>query len=243
MPTVVDPANRERIAALLRFATTAPGGETASVSLKDYVGRMKEGQDKIYYVTADTPDAARSSPQLEIFRKKGIEVLLLADRVDEWMLSFLHEFDGKPLASVAKGGLDLAALADEQEKAAQQQSSEEFKDLAERVKSALGERVKDVRVSARLTESAACIVSDEHEMSGHLQRLLKAAGQKTPESPPILELNPHHPLVARLKTDERGLADWAQLLLDEATLAEGGALNDPAAFVQRVNRLLLDGGR
>jgi len=238
-----DPANRERIAALLRFATTAPGGETATVSLKDYVGRMKQGQDKIYYVTADTPEAARSSPQLEIFRKKGIEVLLLADRVDEWMLSFLHEFDGKPLASVAKGGLDLAALADEQEKAAQQQSSEEFKDLAGRVKSALGERVKDVRVSARLTESAACIVSDEHEMSGHLQRLLKAAGQKTPESPPILELNPHHPLVARLKTDERGLADWAQLLLDEATLAEGGALNDPAAFVQRVNRLLLDGGR
>ncbi len=238
-----DPANRERIAALLRFATTAPGGETATVSLKDYVGRMKQGQDKIYYVTADTPEAARSSPQLEIFRKKGIEVLLLADRVDEWMLSFLHEFDGKPLASVAKGGLDLAALADEQEKAAQQQSSEEFKDLAERVKSALGERVKDVRVSARLTESAACIVSDEHEMSGHLQRLLKAAGQKTPESPPILELNPHHPLVARLKTDERDLADWAQLLLDEAVLAEGGALNDPAAFVQRVNRLLLDGGR
>jgi molecular chaperone HtpG len=238
-----DPVNRERIAALLRLATTAPGGETATVSLKDYVGRMKEGQDKIYYVTADTPDAARSSPQLEIFRKKGIEVLLLADRVDEWMLSFLHEFDGKPLASVAKGGLDLTALADEQEKAAQQQSSEEFKDLAGRVKSALGERVKDVRVSARLTESAACIVSDEHEMSGHLQRLLKAAGQKTPESPPILELNPHHPLVARLKTDERDLADWAQLLLDEATLAEGGALNDPAAFVQRVNRLLLDGGR
>ena len=238
-----DPANRERIAALLRFATTAPGGETATVSLKDYVGRMKQGQDKIYYVTADTLDAARSSPQLEIFRKKGIEVLLLADRVDEWMLSFLHEFDGKPLASVAKGGLDLAALSDEQEKAAQQQSSEEFKDLVERVKSALGERVKDVRVSARLTESAACIVSDEHEMSGHLQRLLKAAGQKTPESPPILELNPHHPLVARLKSDERDFADWAQLLLDEAVLAEGGALNDPAAFVQRVNRLLLDGGR
>ncbi len=238
-----DPANRERIAALLRFATTAPGGETATVSLKDYVGRMKEGQGKIQYVTADTLDAARSSPQLEIFRKKGIEVLLLADRVDEWMLSFLHEFDGKPLASVAKGGLDLAALADEQEKAAQQQSSEEFKDLVERVKGALGERVKDVRVSARLTESAACIVSDEHEMSGHLQRLLKAAGQKTPESAPILELNPHHPLVTRLKSDDRDLADWAQLLFDEAMLAEGGSLNDPAAFVQRVNRLLLNGDR
>ena len=170
-------------------------------------------------------------------------MLLLADRVDEWMLSFLHEFDGKPLASVAKGGLDLAALADEQEKAAQQQSSEEFKDLVERVKGALGERVKDVRVSARLTESAACIVTDEHEMSGHLQRLLKAAGQKTPESAPILELNPHHPLVTRLKSDERDLVDWAQLLFDEAMLAEGGSLNDPAAFVQRVNRLLLNGGR
>jgi molecular chaperone HtpG len=238
-----DFANKEKIAALLRFASTHTDTTEEGVSLADYVGRMKEGQDKIYYVTADTLDAARSSPQLEIFRKKGIEVLLLADRVDEWMLSFLHEFDGKPLASVAKGGLDLAALADEQEKAAQQQSSEEFKDLVERVKGALGERVKDVRVSARLTESAACIVSDEHEMSGHLQRLLKAAGQKTPESAPILELNPHHPLVTRLKSDERDFADWAQLLFDEAMLAEGGSLNDPAAFVQRVNRLLLNGGR
>ena len=237
-----DAANRERIAALLRFASTAPGGEEPTVALKDYVGRMKEGQDKIYYVTADTLDAARSSPHLEIFRKKGIEVLLLTDRVDEWMLSFLHEFEGKALASVAKGGLDLDAFADDQEKAEQQKTEDEYKELVERVKAALGERVKDVRVTFRLTDSAACLVSDENEMSGHLQRLLKAAGQKAPESRPILELNPTHPLVARLKTGGAELGDWAQMLFDQALLAEGGQLGDPAAFVQRMNRLLLDAG-
>jgi molecular chaperone HtpG len=237
-----DAANRERIAALLRFASTAPGGEEPTVALKDYVGRMKEGQDKIYYVTADTLDAARSSPHLEIFRKKGIEVLLLTDRVDEWMLSFLHEFEGKALASVAKGGLDLDAFADEQEKAEQQKTEDEYKELVERVKAALGERVKDVRVTFRLTDSAACLVSDENEMSGHLQRLLKAAGQKAPESRPILELNPTHPLVARLKTGGSELGDWAQMLFDQALLSEGGQLGDPAAFVQRMNRLLLDAG-
>jgi len=235
-----DAANRERIAALLRFASTAPGGEEPTVALKDYVGRMKEGQDKIYYVTADTLDGARTSPHLEIFRKKGIEVLLLTERVDEWMLSFLHEFEGKALASVAKGGLDLGTFADEQEKAEQQKTEDEFKDLVARVKAALGERVKDVRVTFRLTDSAACLVSDEHEMSGHLQRLLKAAGQKAPESRPILELNPTHPLLARLKSSEHDLADWALLLFDQALLAEGGQLDEPAAFVQRVNRLLLD---
>jgi molecular chaperone HtpG len=237
-----DAANRERIAALLRFASTAPGGEEPTVALKDYVGRMKEGQDKIYYVTADTLDAARSSPHLEIFRKKGIEVLLLTDRVDEWMLSFLHEFEGKALASVAKGGLDLDAFADDQEKAEQQKTEDEYKELVERVKAALGERVKDVRVTFRLTDSAACLVSDENEMSGHLQRLLKAAGQKAPESRPILELNPTHPLVARLKAGGADLGDWAQMLFDQALLAEGGQLGDPAAFVQRMNRLLLDAG-
>jgi molecular chaperone HtpG len=236
-----DPANRERIAALLRFASTAPG-EGAAVSLNDYVSLMKEGQDKIYYVTADTLDAARSSPHLEIFRKKGIEVLLLTERVDEWMLSFLHEFEGKALASVAKGGLDLGTFADEQEKAEQQKTEDEYRDLVVRVKVALGERVKDVRVTFRLTDSAACLVSDDHEMSGHLQRLLKAAGHKAPESRPILELNPTHPLVARLKSNEHDLADWAQLLFDQALLAEGGQLDEPAAFVQRVNRLLLDAG-
>jgi molecular chaperone HtpG len=237
-----DAANRERIAALLRFASTAPGGDEPTVALKDYVGRMKEGQDKIYYVTADTLDGARSSPHLEIFRKKGIEVMLLTERVDEWMLSFLHEFEGKALASVAKGGLDLGTFADAQEKAEQQKTEDEFKDLVARVKLALGERVKDVRVTFRLTDSAACLVSDENEMSGHLQRLLKAAGQTAPESRPILELNPTHPLVARLKSSGHDLADWAQLLFDQALLAEGGQLDEPAAFVQRVNRLLLDAG-
>jgi molecular chaperone HtpG len=234
-----DAANRERIAGLLRFATTAPEGAEATVSLRDYVGRMKEGQDKIYYVTADTLEGARTSPHLEIFRKKGIEVLLLVDRVDEWMLGFLGEFDGKALASVARGGLDLGAIADQSEVAAQEATAGEFKDLVARFKTALGERVKDVRVTFRLTDSAACLVSDEHEMSGHLQRLLKAAGQKAPESRPILELNPGHPLVARLK-DDSDLAEWAHLLFDQALLAEGGQLDEPAAFVQRLNRLLLD---
>jgi len=201
---------------------------------------MKVGQDRIYYVTADTVEGARTSPHLEIFRKKGIEVLLLTDRVDEWMLSFLHEFDGKPLASVAKGGLELGALADEAEKALQQQVADEFKDLVAKIKEALGDRVKDVRVSSRLTDSASCLVSDEHEMSGHLQRLLKAAGQKAPESPPILEINPDHALVKRLRADHHEIADWSRVLLDEAVLAEGGQLGEPADFVRRVNRLMLD---
>jgi molecular chaperone HtpG len=235
-----DAANRERIAALLRFVTTAADG--ASVSLQDYVGRMKEGQRSIYYVTADTLDAASSSPHLEIFRKKGIEVLLLADRVDEWMLSFLTEFGGKPLASVAKGGLDLDAFNDAAEKAAQDESAAGIKDLLAAVKAALGDEVKDVRASFRLIDSAACLVSDEQDISGHLQRLLKAAGQKAPTAKPILELNPQHPLVSRLRPDDAQMADWARLLLDQALLAEGGALDEPAAFVQRVNRLLLGVG-
>jgi molecular chaperone HtpG len=235
-----DSANRDRIAALLRFASTASGGEEPTVSLSDYVARMKDGQDRIYYVTADTPEAARSSPHLEIFRKKGIEVLLLTDRVDEWMLSFLHEFESKALASVAKGGLELGALADETEKAEQQQTADEYKDLVGKVKTALGDRVKDVRITFRLTDSASCLVSDDQDISGHLQRLLKAAGQKAPEARPILELNPRHVLVARLKAAEGDIADWSNLLFEQALLAEGGQLDEPALFVQRVNRLLLN---
>ena len=235
-----DATHRDRIATLLRFASTNEAAGRPTVSLRDYVGRMKDGQDKIYYVTADSLEAARASPHLEIFRKKGIEVLLLVDRVDEWMLSFLHEFDGKALASVAKGGLELGALADEAEKAEQALTAGEFQQLVDRVKSALGEQVKDVRVTFRLTDSAACLVSDEHDPSGHLQRLLKAAGQRVPQARPILELNPRHPLVARLKALGGELADWPQLLLDQAVLAEGGQLEDPAAFVHRVNRLLMD---
>jgi molecular chaperone HtpG len=238
-----DAANRERIAKLLRFASSANDGPEQTVSLADYVGRIKNKQDSIYYVTADSWEAARASPQLEIFRKKGIEVLLLADRVDEWMLSFLHDFDGKPLASVAKGGLDLDAFADEAEKAEQEKTAEGAKDLIGRLKEALGDRVKDVRPTFRLTDSPACLVADANEMSAHLQRLLKSAGQKLPgtDSKPILEINPKHALIERLRdeTDAAQLADWALLLLEQSQLAEGAQLEDPAAFVGRLNRMLL----
>ena len=235
-----DTANRDALAKLLRFASTASDSAEQIVSLADYVSRMKPGQEKIYYVTADSFDAARASPHLEIFRKKGIEVLLLSDRVDEWMLGFLTEYEGKPLASVARGGLDLGALADADEKAAQEKTAEEHKALVDKVKAALGERVKEVRVTLRLTDSPSCLVADEHDLSGHLQRLLKAAGQKAPAAQPILELNPSHPLVTRMAGDEARLADWANLLFEQALLAEGGQLEDPAAFVKRVNRLLLE---
>jgi molecular chaperone HtpG len=236
-----DHANKERIARLLRFSSTK--SDAPAVSLADYVGRMKDKQKAIYYVTADTLEAAKNSPQLEVFRKKDVEVLLLADRIDEWMLSFLHEFDGKPLESIAKGDLDLGELADAAEKEEQAKVADEYKDLVGKVKAALGERVKDVRVTLRLTDSPACVVADRDAMSGHLARLLKAAGQKAPESKPILELNPHHPLVQRLKGVDAKLGEWAALLLEQAVLAEGGQLDDPAAFVRRVNALLLDAGR
>jgi molecular chaperone HtpG len=236
-----DFANRERIAKLLRFASTA-SDDSQTVSLADYVGRMKDQQKAIYYVTADTPAAAAASPHLEIFRKKGVEVLLLTDRVDEWMLSFLRDFEGKDLVSVAKGDLDLGDLADAAEKEEQQKVADEYKDLVAKVKEALGEAVKDVRVTLRLIDSPACVVVDRDAMSQHLQRLLKAAGQDPKAgSKPILELNPNHPLVQRLKyeADDR-LKEWSALLLDQATLAEGGQLDDPAAFVRRLNRMLLD---
>jgi molecular chaperone HtpG len=233
-----DFANRERIAKLLRFASTTSDEQT--VSLADYIGRMKDKQKAIYYLTADTLEAAKSSPHLEIFRKKGVEVLLLTDRVDEWMLSFLREHEGKELVSVAKGDLDLGELADATEKEEQAKVADEYKELVTKVKDALGERVKDVRVTLRLTDSPACVVVDRDAMSQHLQRLLKAAGQKAPESKPILELNPTHPLVQRLKYEETRLADWAALLLEQALLAEGGQLDDPAAFVRRLNAMLLE---
>jgi len=234
-----DFGNQERIAKLLRFASTSNEGDEQAVSLADYVARMKEGQDSIYYATADSLAAARNSPHLEVFRKKGVEVLLLTDRVDEWMLSFLQEFDGKPLVSVARGGLDLGKLEDETEKAEAQKVADEFKDLVERVKASLGERVKDVRITSRLTDSPACLVSDEGEISGHLERLLRQAGQKAPPRLPILEINPKHPLVARLKSEDAKFDDWSQLLFEQALLSEGGQLEDPPAFVRRVNEMLL----
>ena len=237
---VEDPANAEKLAKLLRVATTAGGGEAQTVSLAEYVGRMKDGQTAIYYVTADSHAAAANSPHLEIFRKKGIEVLLLGDRIDEWVVTGLTEFEGKPLHSVAKGALDLGALADEAEKAQQEKEAGDLKPLVERIAGALGKRVKEVRVTHRLTESPACLVVGEGELSGNLERLLKTAGQKAPTVVPILEINPHHALVQRLQTepDDR-LADWANVLFDQALLAEGAQLEDPAGFVRRLNALML----
>jgi len=229
-----DFANQERLAKLLRFASTHAD---EGVGLADYVARMKEGQEAIYYVTADSLAAARSSPQLEIFRKKGIEVLLLVDRVDEWMLSHLYEFEGKPLQSVAKGGVDLGKLQDEEEKKAAEATAEAFKPVLERLKAALKDRAKDVRTTTRLVDSPACIVVDEGDMSSHLARMLKQAGQSAPKALPILEVNPEHGLVKQLGDDAR-FDDLAQVLFDQALLAEGGQLEDPAAYVQRVNRML-----
>jgi molecular chaperone HtpG len=234
-----DFANRERIARLLRFITTTSDADESTVSLADYIGRMKEGQEKIYFITADNLKAARSSPHLEVFRKKGIEVLLLADRVDEWLVSHLTEFEGKQLQSIAKGGLDLGNLEDEAEKEAHKKESTEHQDIIDKMKEALVDKVKDVRVTLRLTESPACLVADTYDMSGNLERLLKQAGQKVTPTKPILEINPHHPMVARLKTEETHFEDWSHILFDQALLAEGGHPEDPAAFVKRLNELLL----
>ena len=230
-----DFANRERLAKLLRFASTHAD---AGVSFADYVSRMKEGQEAIYYITADTLAAAKSSPQLEIFRKKGIEVLLLTDRVDEWMLSHLYEFDGKPLQSVARGGVDLGKLQDEEEKKQAEAASEAFKPVLDRLKETLKDRAKDVRVTTRLVDSPACLVVEEGDMSGHLARLLKQAGQAAPATQPVLEVNPEHALVKRLDGSAH-FDDLANILFDQALLAEGGQLDDPAAYVRRVNALLV----
>jgi molecular chaperone HtpG len=230
-----DHANQERLAKLLRFASTHAD---EGVSFADYAARMKDGQEAIYYITADSPAAARSSPQLEIFRKKGIEVLLLADRVDEWMLSHLYEFDGKPLQSVAKGAVDLGKLQDEEEKKQAEAVAEAFKPTLERLKTALKERAKDVRVTTRLVDSPSCIVVEEGDMSAHLARLLKQAGQQAPKAMPILEVNADHPLVKRLDGATERFDDLAHLLFDQAWLAEGGQLENPAEHVQRVTRLL-----
>ena len=234
-----DFGNKERIAKLLRFVSTASEGDVPDVALADYVGRMKEGQDKIYFVTAETFNAAKNSPHLEVFRKKGIEVLLLSDRVDEWVAGNLTEFDGKALVSVAKGGLDLGALEDEAEKQEVEKAADEYKELLDKMKASLGERVKDVKVTLRLTDSPACLVADEHDLGMNLARILKAAGQNAPVSKPILEINPSHPAVLRLKYEDKHFDDWAAVLFDQALLAEGGTLDDPATFVKRINQLMM----
>ncbi len=237
-----DHANRERIAKLLRFASTLTDTGSSDVSLSAYVGRMKPDQKAIYYLTAPTFSTARSSPQLEAFRKRGIEVLLLSDRVDEWLVMHLHEFDGKPLQSAAKGAFDENAPADDAEKNRQTEQSEKLAPLVARVKASLGERVQDVRLSARLTDSPSCLVYDEHALGGNLERILKAAGQKAPASKPILELNADHPLVTRLdaESDTARFERVAMLLFDQAQLVEGTLPEDPAAFVRRMNETLLN---
>ncbi len=230
-----DFANRERLAKLFRFASTQAD---EGVSFADYVARMKDGQDKIYVIAADSLAAAKASPQLEIFKKKGIEVLLLVDRVDEWMLSHLYEFEGKELQSVAKGAVDLDKLLDDDEKKAAEAVAEGFKPTLDKLKDVLKDRAKDVRVTTRLVDSPACLVVDEGDMSGHLARMLKQAGQSAPKSQPILEVNAEHALVKKLATDDARFDDLANILFDQALLAEGGQLDDPAAYVARVTKLL-----
>jgi len=237
-----DFANKETVAKLLRFSTTHDDVEEQAISLEDYVGRMQEGQDKIYYVVADSFNTAKSSPHIEVFRKKGIEVLLLSDRIDDWLVSHLNEFDGKQFQDVAKGELDLGGVEDEEEKKKQEETAEQFKDLVERVKSNLEERVEEVRVTHRLTDSPACLVVGQYDMGAQMRRIMEAAGQPMPESKPTLELNPEHPLVEKLNAeanDER-FADLAAIIFDQAHLAEGGQLDDPASYVQRLNKLLLE---
>ncbi|HEY6642412.1 molecular chaperone HtpG [Povalibacter sp.] len=236
-----DHANRERIAKLLRFSSTHTDADSQDVSLEDYVARMKPGQTAIYYVIADTFGAAKSSPHLEVLRKKGIEALLLSDRVDEWLADHLHEFDGKKFVNVARGELDLSALQTEDEKKSQESLAKEHAELIERIKKSLGDKVSDVRVTQRLTESPACLVLGENDMGAQMRRILEAAGQKAPSVKPALEINPTHPLLARIDAtkDDAEFDDLSLLVLDQATLADGGQLPEPAAFVHRLNRLLL----
>lgn len=236
-----DHANKEKIAKLLRFATTNSETGEQNVSFDDYIKRMKTDQDKIYYVTADSFVAAKNSPHLEIFRKKGVEVLLLSDRVDEWLVSNLFEYEGKSLQSVMKGDLDLGKMADEEEKKKQEEVKAEFSDIVKRIKDVLGEKVKEVRLTQRLTDSPACLVTGDFEASMHMQRLMQQVGQGFPGAKPILELNAEHKIVQRLRDeqDEQRFSEWVNILFDQAMLAEGGKLEDPAGFVRRMNTLLL----
>jgi molecular chaperone HtpG len=241
---VDDHNNKPRIAKLLRFSTTHDDNPAPVITLEDYVGRMKEGQKKIYYITADSFLAAKNSPHIEIFRNKGIEVLLLTDQIDEWVSTQLTEFDGKSLQSITKGDLDLGDLEDEEEKKEAEKATDALKPLLDRIKTALGEKVKEVRITHRLTTSPACLVADEQAMDASLERLLKSAGQTIPGSNPIMEINPQHPIVEALKEekDETRFQDWAFILFEQALLSEGGQLDDPAAFVKRLNEMFISMG-
>jgi molecular chaperone HtpG len=236
-----DFTNREKIAKLLRFASTHNDNNAQTVAFDDYLGRMKPEQEKIYYITAESYAAAKNSPHLELFKKKGIEVLLMSDRVDEWLMSHLQEYDGKPLVSVAKGELDLGKLEDKEEQNKLKQAEKSYKDLLKRMQDILGDKVREVRVSHRLTDSPSCLVVEQHDMAVSMQKILKQAGHQLPETQPVLEVNPDHPLVKRLndEADAERFEDWTHILFDQAMLSEGGQLDDPAAFVGRMNELLL----
>jgi len=236
-----DSANKEKIAKLMRFASTQNSSDEQSVSFDDYLGRMQAGQDKIYYITGDSYAAVKNSPHLELFKKKGIEVLLMFDRVDEWMMSFLNEYSEKPLVSVAKGALDLGDLADKEEKEKTEQAAKDYKDLLEKMKETLGDKVKEVRVSNRLTDSPSCLVVEEGDMAVNMQKILQQAGHSVPTLEPILEINAEHPLVQRLKNsmEDQRFSDWSFILFEQALLSEGGQLEDPTSFVSRLNELLL----
>jgi molecular chaperone HtpG len=238
---IEDFANKDQISKLLRFSSTHVDSEVQNVSLDDYIARMKDGQDTIYFITADSFAAARNSPHLEVFRRKGIEVILMYDRVDEWLVEHLREFEGKKLQSVAKGDLDLGAIEDEADKKAQEKAEDDFKDVVARVKECLGEKAKDVRITHRLTDSPSCLVLDQNDMGLQMQMMMKAAGQNMPVTKPILELNPEHALVKQLQalTDDDKLDDWSHILFDQAMLAEGGQLEDPSAFVKRMNQMMM----
>jgi len=241
---VDDFSNKQRLAKLLRFSTTHDDNPTPAISLEDYVGRMKDGQEKIYYLTAESFSAAKNSPHLEIFRKKGIEVLLLTDQIDEWASTHIIDFDGKQLQSVTKGELNLGDLEDEEEKKEAEKASDTLKPLLERIKTTLGDKVKEVRITHRLTTSPACLVADEQGMDASLERLLKSAGQPIMGNNPIMEINPQHPIVNALKeeADENRFNDWAFILFDQALLSEGGHLDDPAEFVKRMNEMFVSMG-
>jgi molecular chaperone HtpG len=236
-----DFANKERIAKLLRFASTHTDTSAQTTTLTEYISRMKPGQDKIFYVSAESFEAAKNSPHLEVFRQKGIEVLLLSDRVDEWWLGHLTEFETKKFQSVAKGDLDLGSLDDEDTKEEIKKETDEFESVLKQMKEVLGDKVKEVRISHRLTSSPSCVVADDNDMGIHMQRIMQAAGQDFGMSKPIFEINPKHVLISNIKTeaDDERFAEWTKLLFEQAVLAEGGHLDNPAEFVQRMNKLLM----
>ncbi len=237
---IEDFANKDRVAKLLRFASTSNDSAEQTVSLEEYITRMKEGQEQVYYITSDSYAAAKNSPHLEVFKRKGLEVLLLSDRIDEWLVQHLTEFEGKKLQNIAKGDLDLGVFEDEEEKKAQEQAEDSMKGVIELMKEKLTDKAKDVKITHRLTDSPSCLVLDQFDMGMQMQQIMRAAGQEIPESKPILEINPEHPLVAKLKdmSDQQQFENWSHILFDQAMLAEGGQLEDPAAYVKRVNNLL-----